>query len=242
MSTILNAASDSAAAPEGSGARPVLLFDVNETLLDLRVLDPLFERVLGSAAARPNWFAQMLQISFVGALTGDYVDFTAAQHAALRMLAQRMGVAVSPDQADEIVGTMSRLPAHADVPEALDRLSAAGFRMATLTNSLEAVAEAQLANAGLRGRFERAFSADTVKRLKPAPEPYRMAASAMGAAPGDAMLVAAHAWDVAGALAAGCRAAFVARPGAVMFPIGRQPELTGRDIADLVDQLIARWG
>ena len=59
-----------------SGGQPVLLFDVNETLLDLRVLDPLFERSFGSAAVRPNWFAQMLQISFVGALTGDYVDFT----------------------------------------------------------------------------------------------------------------------------------------------------------------------
>jgi hypothetical protein len=32
------------------------------------------------------------------------------------------------------------------------------------------------------------------------------------------------------------------RPGAVMFPIGRQPDVTGRDIADVADQLIARWG
>ncbi len=223
-----------------SGARPVLLFDVNETLLDLRALDPLFERWFGSAAVRANWFAQMLQISFVGALTGDYVDFTTAQHAALRMLALRMGVTLGNDGADEIVGTMSRLPVHPDVPAALDSLAAAGFRMATLTNSLEAVAEAQLVSAGIRDRFERAFSADVVGRLKPAPEPYRMAADAMGVAPGDTVLIAAHAWDVAGALAAGCRAAFVARPGAVMFPIGRQPEITGRDIADVAQQLVAR--
>ncbi len=221
--------------------RPALLFDVNETLLDLRALDVPFTRVFGDAAARPGWFVLMLQISFVGALTGDYVNFTTAQHAALRMLAQRMGVPLTDADADEIVGTMARLPAHPEVPAALDRLAAAGFRMATLTNSLEAVAEAQLVHAGVRGRFERAFSADTAGRLKPAPEPYRMAAAELGVPIADTCLVAAHAWDVAGALSAGCQAAFVARPGALMYPIGRQPEIIGRDIAEVADRLIARW-
>lgn len=221
--------------------RPALLFDVNETLLDLRALEAPFQRVFGDPAARGGWFAQMLQISFVGALTGDYVDFTTAQHAALRMLAERMRVALSDANADEIVGTMSLLPAHPDVPAALDRLAAAGFRMATLTNSLAPVAEAQRVNAGIRDRFERAFSADTVGRLKPAPEPYRMAAAELGVPIHDACLVAAHAWDVAGALAAGCQAAFVARPGAILFPIGRRPGFTGRDIGEVADRLVERW-
>ncbi len=56
----------------------VLAFDVNETLLDLRALDPVFEEVLGDASLRPQWFASMLQISFVGGLTGEHVDFTTA--------------------------------------------------------------------------------------------------------------------------------------------------------------------
>lgn len=56
----------------------VLAFDVNKTLLDLRALDPVFEEVLGDASLRPQWFASMLQISFVGALTGEHVDFTTA--------------------------------------------------------------------------------------------------------------------------------------------------------------------
>ena len=48
----------------------VIAFDVNETLLDLSSLDEAFEEVLGSAELRPLWFAQMLQLSFVGGLTG----------------------------------------------------------------------------------------------------------------------------------------------------------------------------
>ena len=57
----------------------VLAFDVNETLLDLSVLDEPFEELFGTPASRPLWFAQMLQLSFVGGLTGSYVDFTTAQ-------------------------------------------------------------------------------------------------------------------------------------------------------------------
>jgi 2-haloacid dehalogenase len=88
--------------------------------------------------------------------------------------------------------------------------------LATLTNSTIAVAEAEITNAGLRDYFERVLSADTVHRLKPAPEPYRTAAERLGVDVGRIRLIAAHAWDVAGALHAGCAAAFVVRPGMVL--------------------------
>ncbi len=59
--------------------------------LDLSALDERFEEHLGDAALRPQWFALMLQLSFVGAITGRYVDFSSAQRAALAMLAERQG-------------------------------------------------------------------------------------------------------------------------------------------------------
>jgi len=59
------------------------------------------------------------------------------------------------------------------------------------------------------------YSADEVRLLKPAPAPYRMVADRCGVAIGDVCLVAAHAWDSSGALAAGCETAFVARSGIV---------------------------
>jgi FMN phosphatase YigB (HAD superfamily) len=113
---------------------------------------------------------------------------------------------------------MQELSPHPEVPAALGRLRDAGLRLAALTNSTRQVAQAQLANAGLAELFEQILSADQVGRLKPAPEPYRMAAEALGVPVGQLWLVAAHGWDVAGALAAGCRAAFVARPWAAARP------------------------
>jgi 2-haloacid dehalogenase len=209
----------------------VIAFDVNETLLDLAALDPLFERDFGDAAVRVQWFGQMLQLAFVGGLTGRYVDFTAAQRAALAMVAERHGA--EPD-VDEIVGAMRSLPPHPEVPAALERLRGP---LAALTNSPLDVARDQLRNAGIADRFDAILSADQVRALKPRPEPYQLVASTFGVSIGDVVLVAAHAWDIAGALSAGARAAFVARPGMVLSPVGPQPEVVGADLTEVADQL-----
>ncbi|GHJ41000.1 haloacid dehalogenase type II [Streptomyces sp. TS71-3] len=216
----------------------VIAFDVNETLLDLSTLDERFLTLFGSAALRPQWFATMLQLSFVGGLTGEYVDFTTAQRAALEMVARREGVDLTEEDVTGTVEGMTALRPHADVPGALRRLAATDLKVVALTNSVLWVAEAQLTHAGIRDSFDRVMSADDVRHLKPAPEPYHAVARTFDVSPGDVRLVAAHSWDVAGALAAGCRAAFVARPGQVPSPLGLQPDIVAADVAEVVDRII----
>lgn len=215
-----------------------LAFDVNETLLDLRALDAPFEQVFGDAAVRMQWFQQLLQNALVSTVSGAYADFGALGRAALQMVAARHGRQLSEGDTGLILGTVRRLPPHPEVREALARLSAEGFRLATLTNSTEAVAQAQLENAEFAPLFERILSADSVRRLKPAPEPYHMAARELGVPVGQLCLVAAHAWDVAGALRAGCRAAFVARPGMVLDPLAPKPDVVGKDLAEVAERLL----
>ena len=134
---------------------------------------------------------------------------------------------------------MRTLPAHADVPAALDRLRSAGARMAALSNSPLDVSTAQLEHAGIAGRFDAIVSADEVRALKPRPEPYRLVAERLDAPVERVWLVAAHSWDVAGALAAGCRAAFVARRGMPLDPRVR-PDVVGTDLGEIADRLLAR--
>ena len=215
----------------------VCVFDVNETLLDLAALDPLFVRAFGDASVRQLWFSQMLQSAFVSNITDAYVTFGEAAGAALTMTEERRGVEVSEDDRREILGGLRELPPHPEVPESLDSLRDAGFRLATLTNSTQEVAEAQIQNAGLEDRFEKVLSADTAKRLKPAPAPYRMAARALGVPDREVRLVAAHAWDVAGALRAGCAAAFVARQP--FDPLVEEPDVVGADLSEVADSIIA---
>ena len=222
---------------EGKIVKRVCVFDVNETLLDLAALDPLFERAFGDASVRKLWFNQMLQSAFVALVTDAYVTFGEAAGSALGMTEERQGVEVSDRDRREILGGLRELPPHPEVPESLDRLRDAGFRLATLTNSTQEVAEAQIENSGLADRFEQILSADTAKRLKPAPAPYRMAARSLGIHDRELRLVAAHAWDVAGALRAGCAAAFVARQP--FDPLVERPDIFGSDLSDVADEIIA---
>ncbi|MFL6058439.1 MAG: haloacid dehalogenase type II [Rubrobacteraceae bacterium] len=215
----------------------VCVFDVNETLLDLGALDPHFERVYGDAGVRRSWFLQLLQSALVATVTGVYSDFGTIGAAALEMVAEREGVYLSEEDKQEILGGMRELPPHPEVAKSLERLREAGLRTATLTNSTREVAEAQMENSGLRGYFEQILSADAVKRLKPAPEPYMMAAESLGVEIGQVRLVA-HSWDVAGALRAGCAAAFVARPGMVLDPLVERPDVVGVDLREVADRVL----
>jgi 2-haloacid dehalogenase len=216
----------------------VCVFDVNETLLDLGALDPHFERAFGDAAVRRAWFSQLLHSAFLATITGAYSDFGTIGGAALEMVAERQGVDLSDEDKQEILGSMRELPPHPEVVESLDLLRDAGLRLATLTNSTQQVAEAQMDNSGLRDYFEQILSAHAAGRLKPAPEPYRMAAQSLGVEVERIRLVAAHSWDVAGALRAGCAAAFVARPGMVLDPLVERPDVVGADLREVADRIL----
>ncbi len=211
---------------------------VNETLLDLRALDPHFQRAFGDAGVRQQWFAQFIQNAFVTTIIQQYQPFGAVGAAALDMIATRRGVTLSPTDRAAILGEIKTLPPYPEVRGALERLRSAGFRLASLTNSTAEVATAQLTHAGLVDLFENILSADFVRRLKPAPEPYLYAAKVMGVEADQVRLIAADAWDIAGALNAGYAAAFVARPGMVLDPLVPQPEILGSDLNEVANQIL----
>ncbi len=238
-----SAANDPAGAahPERPRAFRALLFDVNETLLDLAALDPIFAAAFGDAGARREWFAEALRLAFVSTLVGRDPDFAAVGQAALRLVADRHGLPPAADPVAHVAARMRALPPHPDVPDALARLRAAGFTLAALTNNPPAVIAAQLDHAGLAPLFDHALSATDSGRLKPAPEPYRMAIERLGLPSEDILFVAAHGWDVAGAAATGLPTAFLARPGQDLDPLAPAPAFVAPDLATLVDMLL-RFG
>ena len=217
----------------------VIVFDVNETLLDLRALKPQFERVFGDGDVLYRWFGQVLQSTLLTVVTGPYSDFGKVGRAALEMVAARDGIALTEADARTILGGMRTLPPHPDVLPAIHRLKDAGFRLAALTNSPPTLADAQLTNSGIAPFLDKILSVDAVHRLKPAAEVYRHAADSFGVAPVEVRLVAAHAWDVAGAMRAGCKAAFIARPGMVLDPLFEPPDIVGPDLGAVAERIIA---
>lgn len=215
----------------------VLVFDVNETLLDLRAMRQPFIDVFDDAAPLGEWFARLLHASLVATITDSYEDFAVLGRRSLEGVASRRGHRVSDDDLDAILGTMRRLPPHPEVADALARLRDAGFPLATLTNSSEQMVRAQLEHAGLTELFDHALSVEESRRYKPAPEPYHHAAARLGVGPADLRLVAAHDWDVWGAMHAGCAAAYVAR-GDAPFVVGEPPEIVGPDLSAVAEAIM----
>lgn len=216
----------------------VIVCDVNETLLDIAALEPRFARVFADGRVLQEWFTTVLLYSEVSTLAGPYNDFGTIAGAALDMVAQARGVRMSAADREGIVQGMLSLPAHPDVRDGLQIMRDAGLRLVTLTNSASAAVQQQLANAGLSSFFERSFSVDAVRRFKPANEVYRQVADALGVPMNGLRLVAAHAWDIVGALQAGYAAAFVARPGKVLFPLGPQPDITASDFRSVARLIV----
>ena len=68
-------------------ARPsILVFDVNEGLLDIGAIAPLFARVFGDGQLLLEWFAQLVLYSNVVTPSGVYEMFFVLAQGVLRML------------------------------------------------------------------------------------------------------------------------------------------------------------
>jgi 2-haloacid dehalogenase len=216
----------------------IIVFDVNETLLDLSKLKPLFAEAFGDATVTSRWFAQLLQLSMVATITNNYRDFGELALEALHIIAKRQGVALSDEEKDAVLQTLTRLEPHPDVKESLERLKNAGFRLATLTNSPYHILQKQLSYAGILHFFEQTISVDDVRLFKPHPKVYQMAAEKLNVQQNDMRLVAAHNWDTTGAIRAGCKAAFVARPGMVLGDLDEQPDIVAATMTDIVERIL----
>jgi len=67
-----------------------------------------------------------------------------------------------------------------------------------------------------------------------------MVAKELNVRTSDLRMVAAHAWDIIGAMQAGCAAAFVARPGKVLNPLLDEPDIVCPDLLAVAEQIMAR--
>jgi len=216
-----------------------IVFDVNETLLDLRAIRPRFEDALGSADLIGAWFGQLLRHSLVATLTDAYQPFDVLAIDALRLVVSKSGGEISEASAERVVAGMAELPPHHDVRPAVERIRAAGLRTATLTNSPPHLVTAQLAFAGIADLFDTVMSVDPVGRFKPHPDVYRFGARRLGVPIDATRLVAAHDWDVTGAIRAGGSAAFVARPGMALSAASESPDIVGSDLEEVATQIVA---
>ncbi len=218
----------------------VLVFDVNETLIDIDSIAPLFGELFGDRRVLREWFGQLVMYSMTATLSECYVDFFTLGQGVLRMLADIYRVDINQDDVLALKAAMLTMPAHPDTTEGLTRLRDDGFRLVTLTNSPpNPGGPTPLENAGLAGLFERQLSVDPCRAFKPSPVVYRYTCEELGVQPADCMMVAAHVWDTLGAQNVGFSAALITRRGNPPLPVAGmpQPTVVAGDLRQLAERL-----
>jgi NADH:ubiquinone reductase (H+-translocating) len=220
----------------------VLVFDVNETLIDFESMTPLFERVLGDGRAMREWLGHLIMYSMTATLSGLYVDYFTLGPGLLKMVGDIHGVTISEKDAALIKEGMLTMPAHPDVKKGLTLLRDKGFRLVTLTNSPPTPGgPTPLEHAGLKEFFEdHQYSIEACRVYKPAAAVYHYVAQEEGVPPSSCMMVAAHVWDTVGAQAAGYSSALITRPGnaPLHVPGLPQPNVIVADLEALGHELI----
>ena len=150
-----------------------IVFDCNETILDLTTVTPVFERLFGSPSAMRLWFQELITYSQALTIADVYVPFTDIGGAVLEKIAAPRGIKITAADRQELTDRFATMPPYPDVPGGLRRLKAAGFHLFTLTDNTAAISGRQLTHGGIVDLFDRRFSVDdTAKRHKPAPEAY----------------------------------------------------------------------
>lgn len=206
----------------------LIVFDIIETVMSIESMRPRFEAIGQPGHMLETWFAASLRDAFSIAITGRFEPFAAVLHGALDQI---VGNDASDHEKKALIEGMKELKPQPDAAQAFAILADAGYRIAALSNGAAAVTAKLLGDAGLDRFVERVGSVDDVQASKPKPEVYLRMVRDCSVDPGDACLVAAHAWDVNGAMAAGLKGAFIAR-GSRYPSTMSEPDLAAETLVD----------
>lgn len=211
-------------------------FDVIETLMPLEPLRARIEEVGQPPHVLELWFTRTLRDGIALAATGDYRTFAEVAANALRAVTRdRVGDA----GVAHVLAGFGELPAYSDAAPAMAQLADAGVRVACLTNGSRQVTEDFVARTGLGRYVERVIPCEEIGSWKPPAAVYLHAADVLGLPPAQVALVAVHAWDCHGAKRAGLTTGWAARLEGRYADIFEPPDVTGADLVDVAEYLLA---
>lgn len=217
----------------------IILFDINETVLNLAPLKPKFEQVFGNKEALSLWFSKLLHASTVCITTNVNSNFGELAKIMLSSVAAHYGCSLTDEQRSELLAHFANLPPHEDIKAALKKLRSNGFKTVAFSNSSQSLISAQISNSGLTDLFDVILSVEGAGSFKPNPDVYKFAARSLGESAENLRLVATHDWDTHGALTAGLQAAYIDRKGGEYHPLYLRPDIESQTMDGIVEQIIA---
>ncbi|MEC6748052.1 haloacid dehalogenase type II [Marinilactibacillus sp. XAAS-LB27] len=215
-----------------------VLFDMNETLLNLSLLKEKFAQHFEGDFAMAYWFKTVLHSSTVLGGLNEYEDFSKLTEAALESLFMESGKELTEETKKDILGAFQELPAYDDVEKALKLLQDNELTVIAVTNSSEAMVEKQLTKAGIIDQVDHYYSVDAVKRYKPYKEIYDYVVNDQSLNTQETVMVATHDWDLFGAKKAGLKTAYIKRKNTQFNPYYPEPDFSNDDLVKLVEDIL----
>jgi 2-haloacid dehalogenase len=214
----------------------VVLLDVFETMLQVAALRSRFVDVGRPEHECELFFTRTVRDGMALTLAGGVRPFAEVARAALR---STTGHGLSEEALDHVLAGFAELPPHPDVEPALQALVRARIPAYAFTQGSVAAARDALDAAGLRTYLRGVLSCEEIRSFKPPPRVYDWACRQVDEPRDRVALVAAHSWDVHGAVRAGLVGGLATRlEGAVSDVIAR-PHVAAERLDEVADALIA---
>ncbi|APZ47418.1 haloacid dehalogenase, type II [Polaribacter reichenbachii] len=215
-----------------------VFFDMNETLLNLSLLQAQFDKHFNDKYVLKYWFTKLLYSSSIMGIMGEYRNFGELADIALENLFFENNKPLTAKTKSQILGEFKRLPAYDDVLPALNLLKKENIRVVAVSNSSLEMMKEQLTNSGIIDKIDSYYSVDSIKKYKPFKDIYQSSAKEEGLELQDIIMIATHDWDLFGAKKAGLKTAYIQRKEEIYHPYYLQPDFKDANLQDLVLQII----
>jgi 2-haloacid dehalogenase len=215
------------------------VFDAYGTLFDVHAAVARHAPAIGPDAEAVSrlWRAKQLEYSWVRSLMRRHADFWACTEESLDFALASYGLQARTDIRAALLAAYRSLDAYPEARAVLERLRAAGFGTAILSNGSPAMLEHAVRSARLADLLDAVLSIEDAGIYKPDAAAYRLVVERLGLPAPEISFQSSNAWDIAGAEAFGFRVNWINRtdqPSEYGLR-GKVPEL--RSLAEIPRQL-----
>ena len=213
----------------------IVVFDIIGTCFSLKKPRQKLIEIGAPNCALELWFAQTLRDAFALSHAGGYQPLKEILQAQLPRTLKSFEIEPDSTQLSQVIETLGELELQPKAKEAFEVLNESGWKIVALTNGSKDSTHKLLERAGVQKYFSEVYSCDAIATTKPHPDVYQII-------PADNLenvwMVAAHAWDIAGAIRAGMKTAFVSQLEKSYLEVYPQPQIAVENLLEAAHQII----
>ena len=215
--------------------KKIVVFDIIGTCFSLEKPRQQLIKLGAPDFALELWFSQSLRDAFALSHAGGYQPLKEILQAQLPRTLKTFEIEPDRDGLSKVIKTLGELEIQPTATEAFEILKESGWLIVALTNGSKDSTLNLLERANVRKYFTEVYSCDAIAKTKPHPDVYQII-------PADnlenAWMVAAHAWDIAGAIRVGMKTAFVSQLEKDYLDVYPRPQIVAENLLEAASQII----